>query len=116
MGFQPLATIYYHATFDQARLGPKFDGKGRQILVMNKPSENGSKRVPLGAGGWVAIVAMGVLLGASIWFAFYGWNLTDAVIDTPGMIALVLGVVFSMALGGGLMALVFYSHRKGYDR
>jgi hypothetical protein len=70
----------------------------------------------LGWGGWAAIVAMGVLLGASIWFAFYGWNLTDAVIDTPGIIALVMGVVFSMLLGGGLMALVFYSNRKGYDR
>jgi TRAP-type C4-dicarboxylate transport system permease small subunit len=83
---------------------------------MTEPSENKSKRVPLGWGGWAAIVAMGVLLGASIWFAFYGWNLTDAVIDTPGIIALVMGVVLSMLLGGGLMALVFYSNRKGYDR
>ena len=32
------------------------------------------------------------------------------------MIALILGVVFSMLLGGGLMALVFWSNRKGYDR
>ena len=83
---------------------------------MNEPSENKAKRAPLGWGGWAAIVAMGVLLGASIWFAFYGWNLTDAVIDTPGIIALVMGVVLSMLLGGGLMALVFYSNRKGYDR
>jgi TRAP-type C4-dicarboxylate transport system permease small subunit len=74
------------------------------------------KRVPLGVGGWIAIVAMGILLGASIWFAFYGWNLTDATIDTAGMIALGSGIVLSMALGGGLMALVFYSNRKGYDR
>jgi len=27
-----------------------------------------------------------------------------------------LGIVVSMVLGGGLMALVFYSNRKGYDR
>jgi hypothetical protein len=32
------------------------------------------------------------------------------------MIALILGVVFSMLLGGGLMALVFWSNKKGYDR
>jgi hypothetical protein len=69
----------------------------------------------LGWGGWAAIVAMGIF-SASVWFAFYGWNLTDAVIDTPGIIALVMGVVLSMLLGGGLMALVFYSNRKGYDR
>jgi len=85
-------------------------------MSMTEPSEHKPKRVPLGWGGWAAIVSMGVLLGAAIWFAFYGWNLTDAVIDTPGMIALVMGVVLSMALGGGLMALVFYSNRKGYDR
>jgi hypothetical protein len=84
--------------------------------VMNEPSGQKPKRTALGAGGWTAIVAMGVLLGASIWFAFYGWNLTDGLIDTPGMIALVAGVILSMALGGGLMALVFYSNRKGYDR
>jgi TRAP-type C4-dicarboxylate transport system permease small subunit len=83
---------------------------------MTKPTNPERKRVPLGVGGWIAIIAMGILLGASIWFAFYGWNLTDAVIDTPGIIALVMGVILSMALGGGLMALVFYSNRKGYDR
>src|SRR6266436_4876816 len=54
--------------------------------IMTEPSEHKPKRAPLGWGGWAAIVAMGVLLGASIWFAFYGWNLTDAVIDTPGII------------------------------
>ena len=56
------------------------------------------------------------MLGAAIWFMFYGWNLTDAQIDTNGYIALTLGVVMSTLLGGGLMALVFWSNRKGYDR
>jgi len=70
----------------------------------------------MGPGGWLLVIVLGGILGASIWFAFYGWNLTDAVVSTNGMIALVLGVVFSMALGGGLMALVFWSHKKGYDR
>jgi len=70
----------------------------------------------LGIGGWLAIVAMGAILGLSIWFAFWGWNLTDVAISPAGMRALVLGVVFSMLVGGGLMALLFYSNRKGYDR
>jgi len=32
-----------------------------------------------------------------------------------GWIALALGVVISIALGVGLMALTFYSARRGYD-
>jgi hypothetical protein len=59
---------------------------------------------------------MGVILGAAIWFMFYGWNLADGQIDTNGYIALGLGVLLSMVLGGGLMALLFWSNRKGYDR
>ncbi len=82
---------------------------------MSDPSVHGPKQ-PLGAGGWFVIVALGAILGAAIWFMFYGWNLTNAEIDTPGIIALVLGVVLSIVLGGGLMALVFWSNRKGYDR
>jgi hypothetical protein len=37
------------------------------------------------------------------------------VISTHGWIALGLGVFFSSALAGGLMALVFISARRGYD-
>jgi hypothetical protein len=83
---------------------------------MTDPSVNGRKRAPLGPGAWFIIIALGSLLGAAIWFAFYGWNLSEGEISTNGMIALILGVVFSMALGGGLMALVFWSNKKGYDR
>lgn len=40
----------------------------------------------------------------------------DAVpIGIHGWIALILGVIFSLAVGGGLMALVFVSSRRGYD-
>ncbi len=83
---------------------------------MTEPSAHGPKRTPLGVGGWLAVIALGSILGVSIWFAFYGWNLTDGQVSTAGMTALILGIVFSMALGGGLMALVFWSHKKGYDR
>ena len=83
---------------------------------MPESSAHEPKRPPIGVAGWIAIAAMGILLGAAIWFLFYGWNLTDAQIDVHGYIALGLGVLLSMVLGGGLMALVFYSNRKGYDR
>jgi hypothetical protein len=32
-----------------------------------------------------------------------------------GWIALTIGTILSLAVGGGLMALVFYSARHGYD-
>lgn len=38
-----------------------------------------------------------------------------AEVPAAGYVALVLGVVFSLVVGVGLMALVFYSSRKGYD-
>ena len=34
---------------------------------------------------------------------------------TTGYVAMTLGVVFSLVIGCGLMALVFYSSRHGYD-
>jgi hypothetical protein len=83
---------------------------------MPEPSVHEQKRRAIGAGGWIIIGILGMLLGAAVWFMFYGWNLTNAQISTNGYIALTLGVVLSTLLGGGLMALVFWSNRKGYDR
>jgi len=83
---------------------------------MAKSSADEQKKAALGVGGWIAVAAMGIILGAAVWFLFYGWNLTNAQVSTNGVIALVLGIVFSMALGAGLMALLFWSNRKGYDR
>jgi len=83
---------------------------------MSDKHEPAGKQSALGVAGWLAIAAMGVALGLAIWFAFWGWNLTDATLDANGRIALVLGAVFSMLVGGGLMALLFWSNRKGYDR
>jgi hypothetical protein len=54
----------------------------------------------------LAVVAIGV----------YGWmSLADSEMTVNGYIALALGALGTVALGGGLMALVFYSHRRGYD-
>lgn len=58
------------------------------------------------------------LLAVSLWFAGTAWShLGNAAIDIPfyGYLALAGGVVVSLAVGGGLMALVFYSSRHGYD-
>jgi cation transporter-like permease len=55
------------------------------------------------------------LLGGVLWIMFGVWTHIDAKMSVHGWIALVLGVVFSFAVGIGLMGLMFYSSRRGYD-
>ena len=63
----------------------------------------------------MVVVLLG-LLGASGWFALQSWLSVDGPpMPTQGYIAMILGVVFSVVIGCGLMALVFYSNRYGYD-
>jgi hypothetical protein len=67
-----------------------------------------------------AVLVIGVLialLAAALVFGFVGWNLDGAevTISRHGILALILGGVGTLALGGGLMFLVFYSNRRGYD-
>jgi hypothetical protein len=83
---------------------------------MPEPSVHESRRVGLGVGGWLAIAAMAIVLAMALWFMVHGWTSTDAQISTHGYIALGLGIVFTSLVGGGLMALLFWSNRKGYDR
>jgi hypothetical protein len=62
------------------------------------------------------IAALGVLLIAALAAAAYLWSsLAEVEIGFHGVLALVLGVLLSLVLGGGLMALVFYSSRHGHD-
>jgi len=61
------------------------------------------------------IVPLLALLVAALWFAAGMW--AGLVGDVPlyGWFAIAGGVLFSLGLGGGLMALMFYSERHGYD-
>lgn len=66
--------------------------------------------------GWFAILAMAAILGAAIWYCVNAWNAMAGVgISRAGWLFLGLGVVVTIVVGGGLMALVFYSSRKGKD-
>jgi len=64
---------------------------------------------------WLVIAALGAMLVAACVLGYLGWTSTDTSVPASGYVALVLGVVFSLVVGVGLMALVFYSSRKGYD-
>jgi hypothetical protein len=47
---------------------------------------------------------------------YLGWmSGGDADVPTSGYVAMAFGVIFSLAVGIGLMTLIFYSSRKGYD-
>lgn len=61
------------------------------------------------------VVLLG-LLAASSAVGYWVWvELGDVEMSHHGWIALTLGVVFTFVIGAGLMALVFFSHRRGYD-
>ena len=56
------------------------------------------------------------LLAIAVWFAIYAWNAIEGPpIPARGYVAMWLGIIFSVIVGCGLMALVFYSSRRGYD-
>jgi hypothetical protein len=62
------------------------------------------------------VAALFAMLAAAAWFAAGAWTRIDAPpMPATGYIAMALGVVFSLIIGCGLMALVFYSSRHGYD-
>ncbi|HTZ36313.1 MAG TPA: hypothetical protein VMB84_09840 [Stellaceae bacterium] len=62
----------------------------------------------------VGVAAASVVAVAAV--AVVNWTgIGDAGIDLNGWIALGLGILLTLALGIGLMALVFISNRRGYD-
>jgi uncharacterized membrane protein required for colicin V production len=70
----------------------------------------------LGAGSWIIIIVLLSLLAATGFIVYLGWTLGDGIeVSRAGYVAMALGVLFSLAVGCGLMALLFYSSRSGFD-
>jgi len=63
----------------------------------------------------IAVIALLGILALAVMFMVSAWTRTNAEMSVHGWIALTLGVLFSLIVGCGLMALVFYSSRRGYD-
>jgi hypothetical protein len=61
------------------------------------------------------LAALALLLGLSIAFMIYGWGLGGPDISPLGYGAMAWGILLTLIVGCGLMALVFLSHRQGYD-
>jgi hypothetical protein len=62
------------------------------------------------------VVALIAILAAALWYAAGAWiSVTGPPMPTVGYVAMILGIVFSLIVGCGLMALLFYSSRHGYD-
>jgi len=70
-------------------------------------------------GTWVTIAGLGLIFGLALVFLYVGWSLPTgeqgAEISTSGYIAMALGIVATLALGIGLMSLIFYSNRHNRD-
>ena len=56
------------------------------------------------------------LLAGAIFVGHYGWvSAGDVTMPPWGWLMMGLGIFFTILVGGGLMALVFYSNRAGFD-
>jgi hypothetical protein len=60
----------------------------------------------------VLVPVVAALIAVNIW----SWRqFGEEPLDSNGHIALALGVIVTLSLGVGLMGLIFYSSRRGYD-
>ncbi|HZT88339.1 MAG TPA: hypothetical protein VFA12_10235 [Stellaceae bacterium] len=69
-----------------------------------------SRAVWIGVAIAFGAIALVVAVSATFWRA-----IGDVGISPAGWIAMILGVLATLALGVGLMSLVFISNRRGYD-
>ena len=86
--------------------------------VMPDPEKPASDptRGRLSPAGLIAIMVMAGFLIASILYAVHSWNsLSDVSMPAMGWLFMIVGGIVTLAVGGGLMALIFYSSRKGRD-
>ena len=77
--------------------------------------------MPKGSGKMTGTVValLLALLGLALVILYEGWGIAGGEeggsMSTSGWIAMILGIVATLGLGIGLMALVFYSSRQGRD-
>jgi hypothetical protein len=67
--------------------------------------------------GTIALIAALIaIMAAALWYAAGAWLTVEGPpMPAIGYVAMGFGIVLSLLVGCGLMALVFYSNRHGYD-
>jgi hypothetical protein len=94
--------------------GDKFHMKAANQETGIEPDALVSTR--LGVGSWTILIVLSLLLAGTLVVVYLGWSLaTGTDVPPSGYVAMALGVLASLGVGFGLMALIFYSSRKGYD-
>ena len=72
-----------------------------------------------GGGTILVVIVLLGLLGLAIYVGIAGWNMgadgTGGEMSAAGYIAMALGIVVTLALGAGLMALMYYSSKHDRD-
>ena len=72
--------------------------------------------IAVARSAWLPVaIAVGAVAAALAILATLWGQLGDVEISTGGWVAMALGALVTLALGIGLMALVFISSRRGYD-
>jgi hypothetical protein len=69
----------------------------------------------LGRGGWLVSAALFGLLAVALWAGYEQWIRVVVSVPLWGWMLMALGSGLSVLVGVGLMALIFYSSRMGYD-
>jgi hypothetical protein len=97
-------------------------GALERVGVMKRPgtkdrsSTETTMSARMGVGSWIILIVLLVLLVATGVVIYFGWTLGNGTdVPSSGYAAMAFGVVISLAVGFGLMALIFYSSRSGYD-
>jgi hypothetical protein len=67
------------------------------------------------AGRIVTLAVLAFLFAGAVAFAYFGLSEPGQPMSPEFFMALILGSLLSLTVGVGLMVLLFYSHRKGYD-
>jgi formate hydrogenlyase subunit 3/multisubunit Na+/H+ antiporter MnhD subunit len=88
--------------------------------VADQASPSMKTAKPRQVGAWIVLAVLVAFLCAAIAFMVVGWGPGEGErgqeMSTAGYVAMVLGIIVTLALGTGLMALVFYSNREGHDQ
>jgi hypothetical protein len=83
---------------------------------MDETEQEQQSATKLSLGGLAIIIALVAILVAAAVYAIHIWNNVGTPMTGWGWTMLVMGVIISIALGVGLMFLLFYSARHDMDQ